>query len=191
MHFATYIPHPKPPFSQQVPLACWWLSGVFPHILLILEHKIGCFVVFRWFFTAKVDAAVFFIFTGVFNPVTIICKMDHFGRNKTGKKRNGPCFVMKRTNFYQNINLYLFYSLIRSCTSIYLPNSIANNASNIDVYVCFTAGRTILGKTDQVKSETGLVCYKMDQFLSKYQFVSILFTFPSCLCIGILAINLM
>ena len=26
-----YIPHPKPPFSQQVPLAAWWLSGVFPH----------------------------------------------------------------------------------------------------------------------------------------------------------------
>ena len=29
-----YIPHPKPPFSQQVPLACWWLSGGFPpHII--------------------------------------------------------------------------------------------------------------------------------------------------------------
>ena len=40
-----YIPHPKPPLSQQVPLACWWFPGVFPHILLILEHKIGCFVV--------------------------------------------------------------------------------------------------------------------------------------------------
>ena len=35
--FATYIPHPKPSFSQQVPLACWWFSGIFPHIL-ILEH---------------------------------------------------------------------------------------------------------------------------------------------------------
>ena len=53
MHFATYIPHPKPPFSQQVPLACWWLSGVFPHILLILEHKIGCFVVVSMVFSCK------------------------------------------------------------------------------------------------------------------------------------------
>ena len=49
------------------------------------------------------------------------------------------CFVVKRTNFYQNSNSYLFYSLIRSHTSIYLLNPIANNASNIDVYVCFTA----------------------------------------------------
>ena len=46
-------------------------------------------------------------------------------------------------------------------------NLIANNASNIDVCVRFTAGRTIL-------AETGLVCYEMDQFLSKYQFVSII-----------------
>ena len=53
MHFATYIPHPKPPFSQQVPLACWWLSGVFPHILLLLEHKIGCFVVVSMVFSCK------------------------------------------------------------------------------------------------------------------------------------------
>ena len=56
-----------------------------------------------------------------------------------------------------NINLHLLYSLIRSRTSIYLLNSIANNASNIDVYVCFIAGRTILAKTDQVKTEMGLV----------------------------------
>ena len=49
----AYIPHPKPPFSQQVPLACWWLSGVFPHILLILEHKIGCFVVLSMVFHCK------------------------------------------------------------------------------------------------------------------------------------------
>ena len=48
-----YIPHPKPPFFQQVPLACWWLSGVFPHILLILEHKIGCFVVVSMVFSCK------------------------------------------------------------------------------------------------------------------------------------------
>ena len=48
-----YIPHPKPPFSQQVPLPCWWLSGVFPHILLILEHKIGCFVVISMVFHCK------------------------------------------------------------------------------------------------------------------------------------------
>ena len=48
-----YIPHPKPPFSQQVPLACWWFSGVFPHILLILEHKIGCFVVILMIFHCK------------------------------------------------------------------------------------------------------------------------------------------
>ena len=53
MHFVTYIPHQKPPFSQQVPLASWWLSGVFPHILLILEHKIGCFVVISMVFHCK------------------------------------------------------------------------------------------------------------------------------------------
>ena len=53
MHFATYIPHPKPPFSQQVPLACWWLSVVFPHILLILEDKIRCFVVISMVFHCK------------------------------------------------------------------------------------------------------------------------------------------
>ena len=49
------------------------------------------------------------------------------------------------TDFYQNINWYLLHSLIRSRTSIYLLNSIANNASNIDVYVRLTAGRTISG----------------------------------------------
>ena len=57
------IPHPKPPFSQQVPLACWWLSGVFPHILLILEHKIGCFVVVSMVFPVKVEAYVLYTFT--------------------------------------------------------------------------------------------------------------------------------
>ena len=33
-----FLPHPKPPISQQVPLACWWLSGVFPQLLLLLLH---------------------------------------------------------------------------------------------------------------------------------------------------------
>ena len=33
-----YLSHPKPPISQQVPLACWWLSGVFPQLLLLLLH---------------------------------------------------------------------------------------------------------------------------------------------------------
>ena len=33
---------------------------------------------------------------------------------------------------------------------------------------------TIITETDQVKTETGLVCYETDQFISKYQFVSIL-----------------
>ena len=47
---------------------------------------------------------------------------------------------MKRAYFYQNINSYLLYSFISSRTSIYLLISIANNASNIDVYVSFTAG---------------------------------------------------
>ena len=48
---------------------------------------------------------------------------------------------MKWTNFYQNINSYLFNLLTRSRTSIYLPNSIANSVSNIDVYVRFTTGQ--------------------------------------------------
>ena len=43
-----YIPHPKPPFSQQVPLACWWLSGVFPIILLILEHQTMWVLLIFW-----------------------------------------------------------------------------------------------------------------------------------------------
>ena len=50
-----------------------------------------------------------------------------------------PVTIPKRTNFNQNVSSYPFYSLIRSRTSIYLPNSIANNASNINVYVGFTA----------------------------------------------------
>ena len=33
-----YTP-PKTPFFPTGPLACWWLSGVFPIILLILEHQ--------------------------------------------------------------------------------------------------------------------------------------------------------
>ena len=63
-------------------------------------------------------------------------------------------------DFYLNINSYLLYSFIRSHTSIYLLNSITNNARNIDVYVRFSAGQTIL-------AETVLVCYETDQFLSK------------------------
>ena len=42
-------------------------------------------------------------------------------------------------NFYQSINSYLFYLLIRSRISIYLPHTITNNASNIDGYVRFAA----------------------------------------------------
>ena len=86
---------------------------------------------------------------------------------RTYNNRNGPISI-------KNIYSYLLYSFIRSCTSIYLLNSIANNASNIDVYVRFTAGRTILAETDQVKTETGLVCYETDQFLLKYSFISII-----------------
>ena len=58
--------------------------------------------------------------------------------------------------------------MIKSRTSIYSPNSMANDASNIDVYVRFSAGRTILAEMDQIKTEMGLVCYETDQFLSKY-----------------------
>ena len=47
-----YTP-PKTPFFPTGPLACLWLSGVFPHILLILEHKIGCFVVVLMVFSCK------------------------------------------------------------------------------------------------------------------------------------------
>ena len=46
-------PTQNPLFPQQVPLACWWLSGVFPDILLILEHKIGRFVVISMVFSCK------------------------------------------------------------------------------------------------------------------------------------------
>ena len=38
----------------------------------------------------------------------------------------------------------------------------------LTITVRFTVGPTILAETDQVKTETGLVCYEMDQFLSKY-----------------------
>ena len=62
-----YIRHPKPPFSQQVPLACWWLSGVFSHILLILEHKVGCFVVVSMVFSCK-SRCVRIVYIYLFSP---------------------------------------------------------------------------------------------------------------------------
>ena len=81
--------------------------------------------------------------------VTITTETDHFGRNGACKSRKGPFFLTKQTNFYQNINLFLFYLLVRShTTNIYLPNSIANNGSNTDVNVVrFTAISSAMKRT--------------------------------------------
>ena len=46
--FCNLYTPPKTPFFP-----FWWLSGVFPHILLILEHKIGRFVVISMVFHCK------------------------------------------------------------------------------------------------------------------------------------------
>ena len=57
------------------------------------------------------------------------------------------CFSYRKTPYlHQNIDSHLLYA-IRNLTSIYLLNSIANNASNIDVYVRFTVGQNILVET--------------------------------------------
>ena len=57
-----YTP-PKTPFFPTGPASFLGVLRVFPHILLILEHKIRCFVAISMVFPGKVDAPVFFTFT--------------------------------------------------------------------------------------------------------------------------------
>ena len=59
LHFTTYLPHPKHPFSPTRPPTFLGVLRVFCHLSLTLEHKIRCFLVISLVFTVKIDAAVF------------------------------------------------------------------------------------------------------------------------------------
>ena len=56
---------PKTPSFPTSPASLLGVLRVFPHILLILEHKIRCFVVISMVFTGKVEASVFLTFIAI------------------------------------------------------------------------------------------------------------------------------
>ena len=99
--FTLFLPHPKPPISQQVPLACWWLSGVFPQLLLLLlhgnHHFWFVFFCFFLFFHVKVDAYVLYTFT-----------KRGFGWGKAGEMQEKS--KKKKNNNNNNNNIGLFCS---------------------------------------------------------------------------------
>ena len=140
----------------------FWLKRVLLQNGSISIKILICIYYTRWLEVAKVFTCSIrlqiMLVTSMFMFVSL--RDGPFWAKRTRQKPKRALLVMTWTNFYQN-NLYLFYLLITSHTSIYLLNSITNNASNINVYVCFTAEPLAVKQTNI--DVTSIICGRIGQ----------------------------